>query len=446
MKRKSCFFISACVGVYISTTSRGYTSAETGQPFFDCFRSAPDLQAKVGVDRYVYTYNSIVNPANGLPPLPTFYRAGNPSTEVYRINLHTSYHRSYGVFYCSAALDGEYSAVPTIFLRSDAKFVPRRGRFTKTVNRGDVDVTVEFTEVTPSDTSKEWRFNGTTIAMDTISYNINPRMRKRPVYTIKGKVNTSHSGVYEIHVPGQRSQARAGLQRLIVRACPAGRYNESSGCTQFCSSCYNGGICHDQTGECICPPGFQGYSCEIACGGNRFGRNCEYRCDYDVSDDKKACSGLQVCVPDPYGCSCTPGYKGLNCTTECDTGEFGASCSETCHCVSGECDRFTGVCTGSSSNCLSSWTGTNCQGQQGAPPPSEIEAESVSSVIIVTWNASHPLHLNGHITGYTIDYKKISPIHEGAHSKVIKTAQTTNIMYVIDGVKEGEEYEIQASS
>eukprot|EP00057_Strongylocentrotus_purpuratus_P012491 XP_011666965.1 PREDICTED: tyrosine-protein kinase receptor Tie-2-like [Strongylocentrotus purpuratus] len=78
----------------------------------------------------------------------------------------------------------------------------------------------------------------------------------------------------------------------------------------------------------------------MACGGNRYGRNCEYRCDYEISDERTACSGLQVCVPDPYGCSCTPGYKGLNCTTECDQGEFGASCTETCHCVSGECDRL----------------------------------------------------------------------------------------------------------
>ncbi|XP_063956758.1 angiopoietin-1 receptor-like [Lytechinus pictus] len=349
----------ACISVYISSTSRGYTSAETGEPFFECYRNAPDLTAQVYIGRYVYTYNDIDDPANDNPFSSDSFLAGNPSTQVYRVNLDTSQHRSYGVFYCAAVRNGEFSAVPTIFLRSDAKFLPRSGRFTKTVNTGDVNVTVDFTEVTPIDTIKEWRFNGTTSPFDTISQNT--IFESLTVYTIVGKVDTSDKGVYEIHLRGERGLARAGLQRLIVRACPAGRYNESSGCTQLCSSCYNGGICHDQTGECICPPGFQGDSCERVCGGNRFGRNCEYRCDYDLSDDKTACSGLQVCVPDPYGCSCTPGYKGLDCTTECDIGEFGASCTETCHCVSGGYDRFTGVCTGSSSDCESEWTGTNCQ-------------------------------------------------------------------------------------
>ncbi|XP_041467539.1 tyrosine-protein kinase receptor Tie-2-like [Lytechinus variegatus] len=351
--------LHTCLSIFVTTTSRGYTSTETGKPFFECYRSAPDLLAEVGVGRYVYTYNDIDDPANAEPPLPLSHMTGNPSISVYRVNLDTSQHRSYGVFYCSVFLNGEYSSVPTIFLRSDAEFVPRSGRFTKTVNKGDVNVTVDFKEVISSNTIKNWRFNGTTSPLDTFSQDT--VFEGLTVYTTEGEVDTTYKGVYELHLAGERGLARAGLQRLIVRACPAGRYNEYSGCTNFCLSCYNGGICHDQTGDCICPPGFQGVSCEIACGGNRFGRNCEYRCDYDVSDDKKACSGLQVCVPDPYGCSCTPGYKGLNCTTECEAGEFGASCTETCHCVSGECDRFTGVCKGSSSDCESEWTGVNCQ-------------------------------------------------------------------------------------
>ena len=48
------------------------------------------------------------------------------------------------------------------FISFSAKFVPTSGRFTKTVNKGDVNVTVDFIEVTPSETEKDWRFNGTT--------------------------------------------------------------------------------------------------------------------------------------------------------------------------------------------------------------------------------------------------------------------------------------------
>ncbi|XP_030852446.1 tyrosine-protein kinase receptor Tie-2-like [Strongylocentrotus purpuratus] len=150
--------------------------------------------------------------------------------------------------------------------------------------------------------------------------------------------------------------------RLIVIECPYGRYNSSTGCVLTCSSCYNGGICDDETGQCICAPGFNGETCEQGCGGNRFGRSCEYRCNTSI-DDSTACRGIQMCLPDPYGCSCAPGFKGLNCTTECDQGEFGASCTETCHCVSGECDIFTGVCTGSSTECRHGWAGSSCQGK-----------------------------------------------------------------------------------
>ncbi|XP_030852602.1 tyrosine-protein kinase receptor Tie-2-like [Strongylocentrotus purpuratus] len=352
----------ASASVYISTTSRGYTSTETGSPYFECYRSSPSLTAAVSNGRYVYLYNDRlppVNAANADPPPSVAFDAGNPPTQSYRKNLETNDHMSYGAFYCAASLDGERSVVPTLFLRSDARFVPTSGRFSKTVNKGDVNVTVDFTEITPSVILMNWRFNGTTDMTETIS--VGTIFTELTVYTIIGEVDTSHGGVYELHLESERGLARAGLLRLIVRACPAGRYDESSGCTQICPSCYNGGICHDQTGICICPPGFQGDGCEMACGRNRYGRNCEYRCDYELSDDSTACSGLQVCVPDPYGCSCTPGYKGLNCTTECDQGEFGASCTETCHCVSGECDRFTGVCTGSSTKCEPGWTGTNCQ-------------------------------------------------------------------------------------
>ncbi|XP_063968198.1 angiopoietin-1 receptor-like, partial [Lytechinus pictus] len=118
-----------------------------------------------------------------------------------------------------------------------------------------------------------------------------------------------------------------------------------------------------------------------ACGPNRLGRSCEYRCNASL-DDETACRGVQICLPDPYGCSCATGYTDLNCTTECDVGKFGASCSETCHCVSGECDRFTGVCTGSLTDCQPRWTGTNCQqcteGRFGQNCSGTIEIENIA--------------------------------------------------------------------
>ncbi|XP_072173209.1 uncharacterized protein [Diadema setosum] len=342
---------------FISTTSRSFTSAERGDSFFACFRSAPDFDATVSTGRYVYTMNGQeINPD---PPAPQLHSHSDPSIQFYQTVLsNTTNNEAFGAFYCSATKDGQSTVVPTIFLRSDARFLPAEGRFSKTVNAGDVDVTVDFSPVQPISDNIErlWRHNGTIDPSDLIYRSTGAGAS----YTIVGEVTPVDGGVYELHLINERNLARAGLLRLIVRDCPAGRHNVLGGCLQACKSCYNGGICHSQTGDCVCPPGFMGDQCEQMCGGNRHGQGCEYRCNYNI-DDQTACRGLEVCVPDPYGCSCTPGYKGIHCTEECGTNEFGASCAQTCHCVSGECDSYTGNCTGSSTECQPGWTGPNCQ-------------------------------------------------------------------------------------
>ncbi|XP_071510084.1 uncharacterized protein [Diadema antillarum] len=350
-----CVSLVQAQSPFISTTSRSFTSAESGNSFFACFRSAPDLDATVATGRYVYTMNGL----QSNPDPPAARSVNDPTTEYYNTLLSdTTNHRAYGAFYCSATKDGQSTVVPTIFLRSNARFVPTEGRFTKTVNAGDVNVIVDFSPVGPISDEKErnWRHNGTYDIDDVLSKYTGASSS----YTIAGEVTPANGGVYELHLAGERVSARAGLLRLIVRDCPAGRHDVLGRCLQACQSCYNGGICHSKTGECVCPPGFMGDQCEKLCGGNRFGRNCEYRCNY-ITDNQTACRGLQLCVPDPYGCSCTPGYKGIDCTQECGTNEFGASCTQTCHCVSGECDPYTGACTGSSTECRPGWTGSNCQ-------------------------------------------------------------------------------------
>ena len=42
--------------------------------------------------------------------------------------------------------------------------------------------------------------------------------------------------------------------------CGAGLWGPK--CDQQCPQCSNGGICHDDSGECICPPGFTGQKCQ----------------------------------------------------------------------------------------------------------------------------------------------------------------------------------------
>ena len=40
-------------------------------------------------------------------------------------------------------------------------------------------------------------------------------------------------------------------------------------CHDVCDKCYNGGVCDDKTGNCICPPGFKGQNCLTGTLNNR---------------------------------------------------------------------------------------------------------------------------------------------------------------------------------
>lgn len=44
------------------------------------------------------------------------------------------------------------------------------------------------------------------------------------------------------------------------KGCEVEKWGPS--CNFHCPSCTNNGICHEDTGECICPPGFMGKTCE----------------------------------------------------------------------------------------------------------------------------------------------------------------------------------------
>ncbi|KAL1476071.1 hypothetical protein MTO96_018765 [Rhipicephalus appendiculatus] len=96
------------------------------------------------------------------------------------------------------------------------------------------------------------------------------------------------------------------------KGCHEGIYGPN--CDSVCPKCENGGICHDITGQCICPPGFMGETCNQTCGDDYFGRYCQRRCS-DTNHDKndKTCKGILICLPDPYGCSCGTGYYGPFC-------------------------------------------------------------------------------------------------------------------------------------
>nr|XP_020008043.1 angiopoietin-1 receptor-like isoform X4 [Castor canadensis] len=67
------------------------------------------------------------------------------------------------------------------------------------------------------------------------------------------------AGVYSARYIGGNLFTSA-FTRLIVRRCEAQKWGPE--CTRFCTACMNNGVCHEDTGECICPPGFMGRTCE----------------------------------------------------------------------------------------------------------------------------------------------------------------------------------------
>uniref|UniRef100_A0A8D0XU35 receptor protein-tyrosine kinase n=1 Tax=Sus scrofa TaxID=9823 RepID=A0A8D0XU35_PIG len=99
---------------------------------------------------------------------------------------------------------------------------------------------------------------------------------------------------------------RIRTMKMRQQGCEAQKWGPE--CNRVCTACMNNGICHEDTGECICPPGFMGRTCEKACELHTFGRTCKERCS-----GPEGCKSYVFCLPDPYGCSCATGWKGLQC-------------------------------------------------------------------------------------------------------------------------------------
>ncbi|XP_071950708.1 uncharacterized protein [Antedon mediterranea] len=138
--------------------------------------------------------------------------------------------------------------------------------------------------------------------------------------------------------------------RLIVRACPSPKWNLPD-CQMDCPVCYNGGVCDDRTGVCICPAGFKGDACQNGCGNNNWGRDC-----LTVCSGVGNCRGALLCPPDPVGCACQNGFGGSDCKTVCEDGYYGGDCRQKCNCEN--CTQNTGCTSGST--CFSGYTGDMC--------------------------------------------------------------------------------------
>ncbi|XP_038053143.1 uncharacterized protein LOC119725691, partial [Patiria miniata] len=252
-----------------------------------------------------------------------------------------------GVFYAEATRNGLTTGIQTIILPKDGVHIRPVVR-TQTASIGD-SVVMEMRKVSSPSEDYRWRRNGGDVIEtwnNLLSVSIS-------------NVAKENEGVYSCFIVDQEDEQLHGIMRLIVRDCPSGRWGPPS-CLETCRRCYNGGLCDDESGTCICAPGFSGDNCEEVHGRNVFGKTADQRCSNSTDPHHEACRGRLFCLPDPYGCSCAAGYMGLDCMQECAEGTFGADCKQTCHCVSGgTCSKDTGEC---SNGCEAPYFGSiNCQ-------------------------------------------------------------------------------------
>ncbi|XP_039945817.1 angiopoietin-1 receptor isoform X2 [Hirundo rustica] len=244
-----------------------------------------------------------------------------------------------GAYYCEGKLKDEVKRIHTMKMPLGASFHPVA--LTVTANKGE-HVNISFIRMA----SKE---------EDAVIYKNGSFIHSVPRHEVPGELEVSYpqvqpqdAGVYSARYIGGNLFTSA-YTRLIVRRCEAEKWGPS--CSFHCPSCTNNGICHEDTGECICPPGFMGKTCEKACGANRFGKTCEETCK-----ENYGCRNFMFCLPDPYGCSCATGWMGLECDKECKPGFYGSDCKLKCNCHNrGTCDRFNGCI------CSLGWHGLQCE-------------------------------------------------------------------------------------
>ncbi|XP_057401890.1 tyrosine-protein kinase receptor Tie-1 isoform X3 [Balaenoptera acutorostrata] len=202
-----------------------------------------------------------------------------------------------GVFSCVGGAGARRTRVLYVHNSPGAHLLP--DKVTHTVNKGDTAVLSAWVRK-EKQTDVIWKSNG------SYFYTLDWHEAQEGRFLLQlPSVQPSSSGIYSATYL-EASPLGSAFFRLIVRGCGAGHWGQD--CTKECPGCLHGGVCHDQDGECVCPPGFTGTRCEQACREGRFGQSCQEQCP-----GTSGCRGLTFCLPDPYGCSCGSGWRGSQC-------------------------------------------------------------------------------------------------------------------------------------
>ncbi|XP_048108271.1 tyrosine-protein kinase receptor Tie-1 isoform X4 [Alosa alosa] len=265
----------------------------------------------------------------------------NEASKVIASGFHNIEHA--GIFHCRSS----HHTVTFVSNLNRGMLVP--AQLSMTANKGD---TVELvTHIHKTDRKEEitWKHNGNFYSTTHVQERIDNTAR-----LTLNQVTEESAGIYSANFIGE-SLLFGAIMRLIVRACPGMKWGLA--CDQDCPECLNGGVCHDKSGDCICPPGFMGMRCETACREGKFGHNCQESCNKLMN-----CKGLSFCLLDPYGCSCASGWHGALCNEKCSDGMYGADCRLRCDCKNGgTCNPYSGC------QCQTGWRGQHCEKSEHAP-------------------------------------------------------------------------------
>ncbi|XP_077981179.1 receptor-type tyrosine-protein phosphatase kappa-like [Glandiceps talaboti] len=404
----TCFFCYLVSGVHAELLfwSESPNVQKDSEFVFGCFASDSHRDEPLSVGRKVYTgtqnvgqgftVNNDIGSTNqtlpddsGFPPGSVISNLKNDDFELYKIYMPKGQAGRVGVFYCNINNSRTELNIVTLVnpSESEANLIP--SYYHKTVNTGNqvdlavtvnIDTTADLIWRHNDDNKKDWKGNREVQIRD---------------------VTEADGGIYESYLKGERETGRQSIVLLNVRVCTDETWGEN--CESDCPLCYNGGMCNDEDGTCICPPGFMGEQCENACSPHYFGANCEIPCSMTTGRDN-TCNGQFICQREPYGCSCVAGYGGKNCTEECQEGYYGAGCTQYCNfCISGKCDPITGGCY---EGCNEGRTEPQCIDLPEFATEPDV-AETTSERVKLAWGSLEEVS-NFPVTGYIVWFKQSS--------------------------------------
>ncbi|KAF7244725.1 Angiopoietin-1 receptor [Varanus komodoensis] len=157
---------------------------------------------------------------------------------------------SIGAYYCEGKFKDQVRRILTMKMQQTASFLPEA--LTITANKGEL-VNIPFSRTVVKEEDAVIYKNGTFI-YSVLKHEVPPVLQV-PLTPVQ----LSDAGVYSARYIGG-SHFTSAYTRLIVRRCEAQKWGPE--CNSPCPDCQNSGICHEDTGGCICPPGFMGKTCE----------------------------------------------------------------------------------------------------------------------------------------------------------------------------------------